>query len=106
MGRQPCIPPTPAQPMPAIQEITEGLIHDYIKRAVGDVFKTMLGKEAVLVKGTDQADSEPWPPLHHAGEGARPHVVGTVGFLGDVNGLIYFYLDLEFARLCTCHLLG
>jgi chemotaxis protein CheX len=32
--------------------------------------------------------------------------VGTVGFIGDVNGLIYLYLDLEFARICTCHLLG
>jgi chemotaxis protein CheX len=92
--------------MPVQQEITEGLIHQYIKRAVGDVFKTMLGREAKLIKGTEQAADEPWPPLHSGREGAKPHVVGTVGFLGDVNGLIYFYLPLEFARICTCQLLS
>jgi chemotaxis protein CheX len=37
---------------------------------------------------------------------SRPQVVGTVGFIGDTNGLIYFYLDLAFARLVTCQLLG
>jgi chemotaxis protein CheX len=42
------------------------------------------------------------PPL----DGHRPQVVGTVGFVGDVNGLIYLHLDLAFARICTCHLLG
>jgi chemotaxis protein CheX len=92
--------------MPVTQEITETLIHDYIKRAVSDVFRTMLGAEASLVKGTEQAGDEPWPPLHAAREGAKPHVVGTVGFIGDVNGLIYLYLDLAFARKCTRHLLG
>jgi chemotaxis protein CheX len=29
-----------------------------------------------------------------------------VGFIGEVNGLIYLYLEESFARLCTCHLLG
>ena len=43
---------------------------------------------------------------HVVPEGGRPQVVGTVGFIGEVNGLIYIYLDLEFARLATCHLLG
>ena len=33
-------------------------------------------------------------------------VVGTVGFIGECNGLIYLHLDLAFARICTCHLLG
>ena len=36
----------------------------------------------------------------------RPQVVGTVGFVGDINGLIYLHLDLAFARICTSHLLG
>jgi len=33
-------------------------------------------------------------------------VVGSVGFLGDINGMIYLYFDDALARISTCHLLG
>jgi chemotaxis protein CheX len=88
--------------MPATAEITETLIRDYINRAVTDVFKTMLGRvpsfsaQPGLTPGTHAVEPE----------GHRPQVVGTVGFIGNINGLIYLHLDLGFARLCTCHLLG
>lgn len=91
--------------MPATEEITEVLIRENITRAISDVFKTMLGQTAVL-DVVNAPGSEAWPPLHSNGQEARPHVVGTVGFIGDANGLIYLYLDLEFARFITCHLLG
>jgi chemotaxis protein CheX len=97
-------PAKPAAPstMPAVAEITEALIREYINRAVTDVFKTMLGREptfsseSTVAKQRSLLVSEP----------QRPQVVGTVGFIGDANGLIYLHLDLAFARLCTCHLLG
>ncbi len=87
--------------MPATAEITEALIREYINRAVTDVFKTMVGREPSFSTPADapQASKSLTPP-------DRPQVVGTVGFLGDVNGLVYLHLDLAFARLCTCHLLG
>ncbi len=88
--------------MPATAEITETLIRDYINRAVSDVFKTMLGREPRFSKQTPRGEGEP----RTDSEGHRPQVVGTVGFIGDINGLIYLHLDLTFARLCTCHLLG
>ncbi len=88
--------------MPPTVEITESLISDYINRAVTDVFKTMLGRVPTF--------SAPILPAHTPGAVAvkqnRPQVVGTVGFLGDINGLIYLHLDLAFARVVTCHLLG
>jgi chemotaxis protein CheX len=88
--------------MPATAEITETLIRDYINRAVSDVFKTMLGREPAFSTQSPRGEGE-----HHGDlEGHRPQVVGTVGFIGDINGLIYLHLDLAFARLCTCHLLG
>jgi chemotaxis protein CheX len=91
--------------MPAIQEISERLIRDNITRAIGDVFKTMLGRHPELcITATDAAVAS-WPPLATEGD-PLPQVVGTVGFLGDANGLIYLYLPLPFARLVTCHLLG
>ncbi len=88
--------------MPATAEISETLIREYINRAVTDVFKTMLGREPSFSAQAGLAGDAPSP----TSESARPQVVGTVGFIGDINGLIYLHLDVGFARLCTCHLLG
>lgn len=93
--------------MPAAAEINEPLIREYITRAVNDVFKTMLGRVPVFVGATQHSvDDGMSPPPPGPASGIIPFVVGTVGFLGDVNGLIYLYLDEPFARLSTCHLLG
>lgn len=91
--------------MPAAEQITANLIRDNIARAVGDVFKTMLGREPTLTPIRNNFE-QVWPVQSPLADNPRPHVVGTVGFIGDANGLIYLYLDLPFARLCTCHLLG
>ena len=82
--------------------LTEAMIREHINRAVKDVFKTMVGREPTSISSPESARS---------GSGvtpdqSRPQVVGTVGFIGEINGLIYLHLDLEFARTCTCHLLG
>ena len=92
--------------MPAIQEITEKLIRENIQRAVHDVFKTMLGRQPEFVSAVVQNAGVHAPAVQPGTEGNQAHVVGTVGFIGDVNGLIYLYFDLGFARLATCHLLG
>ena len=88
--------------MPSTVEITESLIRDYISHAVTDVFKTMLGRTPTC--------SAPHHPPHGADTAPasqhRPQVVGTVGFVGDINGLIYLHLDLAFARVVTGHLLS
>jgi chemotaxis protein CheX len=39
-------------------------------------------------------------------EQATSQFVGTVGFLGDANGLIYLYFEATFATECTEHILG
>lgn len=91
--------------MPAAEQITANLIRDNIARAVGDVFRTMLGREPTLTPIRNNFE-QVWPVQSPLADNPRPHVVGTVGFIGDANGLIYLYLDLAFARLCTCHLLG
>ncbi len=90
--------------MPATQEISENLIRENINRAIGEVFVTMLGRQAELCVLTDQTNC--WPPIPVDGQSSQPQIVGTVGFLGDVNGLIYLYLDVSFARIATSHMLG
>lgn len=94
-------------PMPAIQEISESLIREHISRAVSDVFQTMIGHPAQLSGDFHQGAGDGWPPHHlEADLVASPQVVGTVGFLGEANGLIYLYFDLQFARRCTCQMLS
>lgn len=92
--------------MPATQEISENIIRENITRAIADVFNTMLGQNSNFTAGTalnEDPNGEPVPVSVAAGV---PQVVGTVGFIGDVNGLIYLYLPADFAELCTRHLLG
>lgn len=90
--------------MPAAAEINEPLIREYITRAVSDVFKTMLGRVPAFVGSSPQplGSTSPIVPT----QDRQLYVVGTVGFIGEVNGLIYLYLEEPFARLCTCQLLG
>lgn len=92
--------------MPAAEQITASQIRENIARAVGDVFKTMLGREPTLSPLVGGDLDAVWPAQSPLADNPRPHVVGTVGFIGDANGLIYLYLDLAFARHCTCQLLG
>jgi chemotaxis protein CheX len=87
--------------MPSTVEITESLIRDYINRAVTDVFKTMLGRVPTFSTPGETGAKATSPQTS-----GRPLVVGTVGFVGDINGLIYLHLDLGFAEVCTRHLLG
>jgi hypothetical protein len=86
--------------MPATHEISATLIRDNITRAINDVFKTMLSRTVQLIE-TPAEPGKAWPPVPEVAAEVRPQVVGTVGFIGDANGLIYFYLDLAFARLVT-----
>lgn len=86
--------------MPAIDQISEALVRENITRAVSNVFKTMLGRPASLHRSGGSAGTEPLPRV------VTPQVVGTVGFVGEASGLIYLYLDENFAKQCTGHVLG
>jgi chemotaxis protein CheX len=92
--------------MPTIDQISESVFRETINRAVQDVFKTMLGKTASLSDATGalaNSDGSPWAhPVHISGQ----HVVGTVGFIGDISGLIYLYLEDKFANEIASHMLG
>lgn len=92
--------------MPAIQEITKTLIRENINRAVTQVFKTMLSRMPAVSEAQEQVAAQFWATSNKNRGGARPHVICTVGFIGDANGLIYVYLPLPLARLCTRHLLN
>ena len=88
--------------MPAVADITEALIRDLINRAITDVFKTRVGRTPTFSAQVDTAKAR----ALIVSEPNRPQVVGTVGFVGECNGLIYLHLDLAFAKVCTSQLLG
>jgi chemotaxis protein CheX len=92
--------------MPVAADINEPLIREYITRGVSDVFKTMLGHQPVFVGAAHEEKNIKPTPTAGPANGSKTFVVGTVGFLGDANGLIYLYLEEPFAQLCTCQLLG
>ncbi|EIQ00321.1 putative inhibitor of MCP methylation, CheC [Opitutaceae bacterium TAV1] len=85
--------------MPAIQDINETIFQETITRAVQEVFRTMVGHAAELA-GTAEDRRLKSLSIH------GPQVVGTVGFIGDINGLIYLYLGAAFARKVSASLLG
>lgn len=93
-------------PTPTIEEISEVLIRKNILRAVTDVFETMLGRQMRLREIPEAGTDDSWPPMPPVPDGAKPQVVGTVGFIGQANGLIYLYLDEPFAKECTGLMLG
>jgi chemotaxis protein CheX len=83
--------------MPAVEEISESMIRENIARAVADVFKTMLGRPVVLA---------PERPDVPAAVTEAAQIVGSVGFIGEVNGLIYIHLTEAFATQVTGQILG
>lgn len=68
-------------------------IDQMVNSAVGDVFATMLRLPV------DRVPEEP----HLNG---AEYVAASVGFNGDLNGVVYSYCTNHFARNVTCNLLG
>jgi len=93
--------PHPLNNMPTIDRISEVVFRETITRAIQDVVKTMLNQDAVLHSETE-ASHKPGSAIKIEGQ----QVVGTVGFIGDINGLVYLYLGSEFAADSAGHLLG
>ncbi len=84
------------------QPITDSLIQDSIVKAVQNVSRTMLRREALLVEAT-VADTT---GNSLSSLGTAPYVIGNVGFAGDANGLVYLCFTDEFARHAAGHILG
>jgi chemotaxis protein CheX len=83
--------------MPETLQITDALIHDCIVTAVQSVFRTMACHEVTFVEKTSL-------PAEASEE--QMEVMGSVGFVGVANGLIYLRLTEAFARIATGQILG
>ena len=80
--------------MTATEPITETLIRNSIVKAVQNVCRTMMRREATLR-----------PPVTPA-PAAYFHLLANVGFVGDANGVVYLCLSDDFASFATGEILG
>ena len=70
------------------------VMEELVKGAVSEVFATMLALK-----------TEPDPTLKLISNG-DPHIASSVGFIGDVTGVVLIYSKDTFARAMTCRMLG
>lgn len=82
---------------PTTEPIAETFIRENIIRATGEVFQTMLGYGVQLAAAATPGSADGQP----ATISPVPLVVGTVGFIGELNGLIYLSFDEALALRCT-----
>ena len=84
--------------MTVISSIPDTLVQESIIRAVKNVCTKMLKRDALFVeKGT--------PGTQNSFKD-RPHVFGSVGFLGKVDGVVYLCIPDDFAIDAACRVLG
>jgi len=88
--------------MPSAPPIPDTVLRGLLNKAMADVLITMLSMDSKLTWVSDDHPEADPPPL----SSNAPQVVGAVGFIGEVNGLIYLHLEDAFARAVTCRLLG
>lgn len=91
--------------MKVTTELTNELFRDTIDRALTDVFRTMLTFKATAAPGaeTDKIDGI---PVTHEVKIPDPRVIGTVGFIGDLNGLVSLFITEELSIAIASQLLG
>ena len=84
--------------MAVSQTITDTHVQDFIIKAVKNVCSTMMRQEASFVEKTAEAA--------YTGFKDRVYVFGTVGFEGDVNGVVYLCIPDDFAQHAASEILG
>lgn len=84
--------------MPATQQITDPLVQDAITNAVQNVCRVLLNKEARLVGRVSAEDIAT----------AVPHiqVMGNVGFVGEIDGIVYLCMSDAYAAYAVGEILG
>jgi chemotaxis protein CheX len=82
----------------AVQNISDTLVQDSIVRAVRNVCVTMLKQEAGLIEKSAGTAYE--------GFKEKPHVFGSVGFVGLIDGIVYLCIPDDFAQDAAARVLG
>ncbi|EDY81563.1 hypothetical protein VDG1235_1181 [Verrucomicrobiia bacterium DG1235] len=81
----------------SLPDISDQELNKLTTNALSSVFETMLGSEVQFRGASDYSGAKaPFPNL--GGEEMNMIFVGSVGFVGTVNGIIYLYMKSHFAE--------
>ncbi|WP_158277304.1 chemotaxis protein CheX [Opitutus sp. ER46] len=82
-------------------DIPDTLVESAIVKGVTEVLDTMAREKA------EAAGRTPNPPLHSRPENIEgPHLVASVGFIGDLEGIINIHVDDTIATEISANMLG
>ena len=84
--------------MAVSQTITDTHVQDFIIKAVKNVCSTMMRQEASFVEKTAEAA--------YIGLKNKVCVFGSVGFEGDIHGVVYLCIPDDFAQHAAAEILG
>lgn len=81
----------------SLPDIPDAELSELISDALSSVFETMLGFDCHFRGSADYSGAKaPFPDL--GGEERKMIYIGSVGFVGSVNGVVYFYMKSNFAE--------
>lgn len=89
----------------SLPDISDQELNETIRQSLGDVIQTMLSFDCELA-GESLLSPENVEAPDLGGEEMDTIYVGSVGFVGGVNGLIYLYLKSRFARQAASQMTG
>jgi chemotaxis protein CheX len=82
----------------AVSSISDALVQESIIRAVRNVCGTMLKQDASFIEKTASTGYD--------GFKEKPHVFGSVGFVGVIDGIVYLCIPDDFAQDAAARVLG
>ncbi len=89
----------------SLPDIPDAELNQLTFNALSSVFETMLGCEVQFRGASDYSGKKaPFPNL--GGEELNMIFVGSVGFVGSVNGIIYLYMKAHLAESAALKITG
>lgn len=89
----------PETTFPDIETITK-----LLENAVVKVMQTTARMDAKFIKRMDKEESD-GAPFYAAGS-KDPIIVGSVGFTGEANGMVYLYMEMDLAAQIAAGITG
>lgn len=89
----------------SLPDIPDQVLNQLTSSALSSVFETMLGSEVQFQGSSDYSGRKaPFPSL--GGAEMKMIFVGSVGFVGSINGIIYLYMKSELAEAAAKTITG
>ncbi|MBK1880458.1 chemotaxis protein CheX [Pelagicoccus mobilis] len=85
--------------------ITEVELEALAKNSIDSVFSTMLDRSASIKQVIKVEEDTNTEGMQLPVDANTPMIAGTVGFLGNLTGIIYIFMELPLAVEATCKLL-